>query len=417
MNRGDFAQLVREALARLYDRPFLDGHPLRALLTAEEASGSADDLQRILVEAIQQLRPSRASPQYLPRWRRYRHLCLRYLEGANPSDIAEELSISERQVRRDHQDAVDALTGILWARYSRLRWVEGSQITDQPSLVSDREALEAELRRITSTPAQTQVELGETIESALATVTRLLEERGISVELSLPDALPPALADRVVVRQILVNVFAYAANRAGCERLSVSAKDEGQSVHLRVAIHYRRCPYPDHAWNAAGSALPNPLAASRRLVELQGGIFEQHAEPSGDEEIRLSLPCVPLSTVLVIDDNPDFVRLFRRYLGDSPYRIAQAGVSAEALEMARVLQPDLITLDVMMPSQDGWEVLQALKADPQTREIPVLVCSVLHESSLALSLGANGFLAKPVTRQGLLDALERCARRTSLGAR
>ncbi|MBI2942157.1 MAG: response regulator [Chloroflexi bacterium] len=416
MDREDFARNVREALAHLYDQPFLEQHPLRALLVGESAS-PAEDLQRVLVEAIHQLKPSPGSPQYLPRWRRYRHLCLRYLDGADLPVIAEELSISERQVRRDHQDAVDALAAILWARSCRLRWAGAAQSSDGLPAVSGEATLESELRRMVSVPAQGAVPLGEAIESALATVARLAEKRQVAVTVSLPEGLPPIVIDRVVLRQILINMLVYTVDHEGNERVDLSASDQGQRVQLHIATRRKSRGSTRSRQSLADQAVQNPLAASRRLVELHGGIFQQHGDDAGHEEIRLSLPCVPLVTVLVIDDNPDFVRLFQRYLGNSPYRVIQAGVASEALDLARGSRPDVITLDVMMPSQDGWEILQTLKGDRQTSHIPVLVCSVLNEPSLALSLGADAFLAKPVTRQALLAALERCAHLASPEAR
>ena len=79
----------------------------------------------------------------------------------------------------------------------------------------------------------------------------------------------------------------------------------------------------------------------------------------------------------------------------------------QVLSLARQLQPQAITLDVMMPTIDGWEVLQMLQTDPETQHIPVIVCSVWDEPELASSLGAAGFLKKPITQKDLLSALAR----------
>jgi CheY-like chemotaxis protein len=79
------------------------------------------------------------------------------------------------------------------------------------------------------------------------------------------------------------------------------------------------------------------------------------------------------------------------------------------VKQARELNPALITLDIMLPEQDGWQVLQALKLDPQTRDIPVLVISVLENSELALRLGAVDYLVKPVRRDDLHALLRRLA--------
>jgi CheY-like chemotaxis protein len=79
--------------------------------------------------------------------------------------------------------------------------------------------------------------------------------------------------------------------------------------------------------------------------------------------------------------------------------------SQQALRIASERQPDLITLDVMMPNLDGWEILQQLKTSPSTASIPVVVCSVLDESELAMNLGASGYLTKPVQQPDLLSVL------------
>ena len=81
-------------------------------------------------------------------------------------------------------------------------------------------------------------------------------------------------------------------------------------------------------------------------------------------------------------------------------------LAQDVLELAHQLRPYAITLDLMMPDQDGWDVLQMLLNQPETQHIPVIVCSVLRQRDLALSLGASLFLEKPVSEQSLLSAME-----------
>ena len=80
---------------------------------------------------------------------------------------------------------------------------------------------------------------------------------------------------------------------------------------------------------------------------------------------------------------------------------------------ARRTPLELIVLDIMMPEQDGWEVLQRLRATPETRDLPILVCSVLNEPEIAQALGASDYLIKPVTQDALLTKVERWCRRPS----
>jgi len=113
------------------------------------------------------------------------------------------------------------------------------------------------------------------------------------------------------------------------------------------------------------------------------------------------------ATILLVDDNPDTLRLFRRYLSGGGYRPIEARDGRQALELARQVQPRAIVLDIMLPSQDGWEILQALRHDLKTEHIPVVICSVLHQEELAQALSATAYLTKPVSRDALLATLRR----------
>ena len=109
--------------------------------------------------------------------------------------------------------------------------------------------------------------------------------------------------------------------------------------------------------------------------------------------------------MLVVDDNEELFALFQRYVADHPYQLIHAQSVDQALRLVQSNPPDVITLDLMMPNRDGWELLQALRADPATIPIPVIVCSVLEDPDLALSLGAQAYLKKPVGAVDLLQAL------------
>jgi CheY-like chemotaxis protein len=111
--------------------------------------------------------------------------------------------------------------------------------------------------------------------------------------------------------------------------------------------------------------------------------------------------------VLVVDDNEDVLKLIQRFLMPHHYRVITAQTAQEALELSRETRPHVITLDLMMPDQDGWDLLQALLNQPETQKTPIVVCSVLkQQKDLALSLGATAFLKKPITEEGLLTIIE-----------
>jgi CheY-like chemotaxis protein len=142
-----------------------------------------------------------------------------------------------------------------------------------------------------------------------------------------------------------------------------------------------------------------------QLMAAMRGTLYQGATEHGDWEARLAWPVAELCVLLVVDDNAAFVDLFRRYLAGYNWQVVGATTGAKARQIIAEARPTVIALDVMMPREDGWEFLMALKADADIRDIPVVVCSVLNEPQLALTLGAAAYLAKPVAQQALLRAL------------
>jgi CheY-like chemotaxis protein len=113
--------------------------------------------------------------------------------------------------------------------------------------------------------------------------------------------------------------------------------------------------------------------------------------------------------ILVVEDNPEAAEILARHLEAGGFRMDLARTGAEALAMARDLLPVAITLDILLPEIDGWEVLTRLKADELTRNIPVVVVSVIDNPALGRALGALDYFVKPVDRTALLSRLGRYA--------
>ncbi len=130
-------------------------------------------------------------------------------------------------------------------------------------------------------------------------------------------------------------------------------------------------------------------------------------EPTTTPTLAPSLTPAPL--VLAVDDDPAMLELLSRNLIREGYAVRTAKNGREALELALELQPQLVTLDVMMPSMDGWAVLTSLKADLKTRDIPVVVVSMVDDKGLGISLGAADYLTKPIDRAQLATILGKYA--------
>jgi CheY-like chemotaxis protein len=117
----------------------------------------------------------------------------------------------------------------------------------------------------------------------------------------------------------------------------------------------------------------------------------------------------------VVEDNPQASELLARHLDGGGFRMAFARSGIEALTKARELKPVAITLDILLPEIDGWEVLNRLKQDEATRNIPVVVVSVVDNPRLGRALGALDYFVKPVDRQALLSRLGRYTFTTKVG--
>lgn len=127
---------------------------------------------------------------------------------------------------------------------------------------------------------------------------------------------------------------------------------------------------------------------------------------------RKKEPCPdPGNTILVVEDNPQAAKLLSLYLIQAGYQTVIAQNGSQALALAEQCRPMAITLDILLPDMDGWQVLAELKTMPHTRSIPVVIVSVLDRQTLGFRLGASDYLVKPVERKELLHALRRCVPR------
>jgi CheY-like chemotaxis protein len=381
---------VQSALEHLYDHVFLDHHPLVRLVAGAAGRGRGAALHRLLLDAIDRLKPPGDTPTHSPLWRRYRHAVLRYVEGATVAQVADELGVSERQARRDHQDTVQAIAALL-GRDS----APPVEAPDRSVSAGERGGLDEELSRVAAAATPLPTPAGELVASIVSTATRLAEDRRVRLVQRVEPGTPPIAAGRTAVRQILIEELLHLIALAAPESLlEVYARPCANGVAVRLLL-------------SGAAAPPTPAPDERhtiatRLAELQGADLVQLGDGAG---VELTLPAGRLRTVLLVDDNPGLLRLMRRYL-TGVYAVQETQSPEGVLTLALETQPDAVVLDVMMPGVDGWELLQTLRAHPRTRRIPVLICSVLKERELAFSLGASGFVPKPVSQPALLRALE-----------
>ena len=407
MNREEFSQAVREALLHLHNRPWLARSPLANALARSGQPLTGDNVRLMLLAAIDELKPVGATTSALA-WRPYRLLTLRYAEGYDLPKVASTLGISVRQAARAQHVAIDLLVDVLW-RQGRTETGPPGPAGSAPLTHETDDALLGELTAEAAKVAThdaTRADLASTIADVVQILQNFATAQGVTIRVLLVDALPPVRVSRTIIRQALCSLLAWAVSMAAGGELFLTGRDTERGVAVRaVARWVGRRP----ALRAGTDAeLERLAAAGQQLIETQGGFFERGDLTTGDPLFVLTLPPAPLRTALVVDDNPDVARLVRRYLRDQPFRVIHAASATSALRLAKTLHPDVIILDIIMPLRDGWDVLSALRQSVETREIPIVVCSILPHHALAMSLGANVFLAKPLTQQTLLTVLRQC---------
>lgn len=390
---------MQEALQRLYDSPYLQKHPLTETLAAE-----ADRLQRVphlrrtMLDAIHALAPAGGGQAQSPDWRAHRILELRYIEGLSPPEVMEQLALSRSYFFREQARMLEALTTTLWEQWQQRRPPPPPE--SAPGDLTREQLAQAETTRLSAQATWEQVDPVSVLQQLQPIVESLARSQGTAVRFALPQQLISLRADRVLLRQALFTALTYALDVAAGGLVTIGSLDDLSEVGILVAV------------DRASDGPPTPaqrqgvgLEVCARLMEAMGGALKLERAGDGQWEARLTWPTQAAYTLLVVDDNQDFVALFQRYLAGHPWRVVGAADGAEARRQLARLDPTAIILDVMMPREDGWEVLVALRAGEATRQTPIIICSVLNEPRLAETLGASGYLTKPVTQQALLRAL------------
>jgi GAF domain-containing protein/DNA-binding response OmpR family regulator len=281
-------------------------------------------------------------------------------------------------------------------------------------------------------------EISALVDEVQAIVAPLMEKNGNTLVVESPESPGTMRADVTKVRQALFNILSNAAKFTEQGTVTVrvarppAAGEDEPFVEFAVAdtgigMTEEQMGRLFSAFSQADASTTRRyggtglgLAISREFCRLMGGDITVVSAAGRGSTFTVRLPVTVgepgeptvgdvdsrRSTVLVIDDDAAARDLLRRTLEKEGYGVLLAASGEEGLRLARSQPPPAaITLDVIMPGMDGWEVLAALRAAPETADIPVVVLTMLDNTDLGFTLGAAGFLTKPVDRDRLVALL------------
>ena len=391
MQREHFSKELHQALQNLYEIPFLNRSPLVEFLrkkytTQNRVAGQL--LHDEILMAIEQLKPNDTVPASSPAWRVYKILKLRYVERLIVKEMEVSLILGGRQIRREILRAIDELTSYLW-----LRW-DLEENDDLEGSLSEGEngAAESSLSRFIGNPQPHP--LLEMCESVLSILQQSREVKFHQVRINIPATLPFVTVDRSLFRQVLLTSITKAVYGQPNNSVQITATSQPKIVLFTILAGPQ-----EPEWESTD------LQSMFKLLSRTGITVDRFLAKSNEFSLQLSLPTSQEHTILLIDDDENALHLFQRYLSGQPHRLISVRDSSSAIAIAEQERPAIILLDVLLPNIDGWEVLQSLKTNPMTRKIPVIICSALYRPEIASSLGAEGYLKKPIIQRDLLDTL------------
>ena len=291
------------------------------------------------------------------------------------------------------------------------------------------------------------VVVSELVASVASTVDSLVAKKGNRLVVEAGAGLGTLHSDTVKIRQCLFNLLGNAAKFTEGGQITLSARREpgagieGERDWLSFAVRdsgigmtteqvgrlFQRFSQADESTTRQYGGTGLGLAITQGFARLLGGDVIVTSQPGHGSTFTLRVPAIyreaqedeheaapadgdgpqTADCVLVVDDDPATRDLLTRFLHREGFAVRSAGDGRSGLALARLLKPRVILLDVMMPQMDGWSVLSAIKAEPELATTPVVMISFVNEPSLAASLGAEDFLAKPVQWDALKAVMER----------
>jgi len=315
---------------------------------------------------------------------------------------------------------------------------------DLSELVNDLlDLAKVEAGKITVRP--TEFEASNMFSTLRGMLRPLLVNSSVNLFFDEPIGIPPLYTDEGKVSQILRNLISNAIKftpRGGI-RVSAERTSDGQAVIFSVADTgigiapedqeriFQEFTQVEHPLQkqVKGTGLGLPL--SKKLAVLLGGSVTVKSEVEVGSTFSVKIPRIykepvtegqrPVPSidstkfpVLIIEDDPKTILVYEKYLKRSDFQVIPAYNLAQAKELLKLIRPFAIILDILLPGEDGWAFLAAMKANESTQDIPILVVTIVEDKQKGMALGAYDYCVKPVERKWLLKKLKELAQKRIL---
>lgn len=293
-------------------------------------------------------------------------------------------------------------------------------------------------------------EFGQLLQEIAETISPLVANNYNELTVDLDDELSTVTTDRTKLKQVLLNLASNASKFTSDGEVTLAATLDTSGTRPCVVVDvtdtgvgipqekleslFAPFTQADSSTTREYGGTGLGLTICKRFCELMGGEISVQSEvgvgstfsvriPIDSKQVRDEVTPAKIewseehgvphvgdaedTLVLVIDDDSDVHELMRRFLVSRGYQVISAYSGDQGIEYARKLDPDIITLDVMMPGRDGWSVLTELKSDDELAQIPIVIVSMINDRNIGYALGASEYLVKPIQRERLVDTLSR----------
>ena len=280
-----------------------------------------------------------------------------------------------------------------------------------------------------------EVNIADITSSVLSTMSGLIKDKPIQMKRIIEPNLPTARADAIRIRQVMINLLSNAskftdegdilvevglkAGLTGRNELRVSVTDTGPGIAKQDQTKlFQAFSQVDDSPTRKTGGTGLGLSICQHIINMHGGRIWVESDLGKGSTFHFTLPLFRKEkenesasgsnkVILAIDDDPQVIGLYERYLQPQGYQVIPLSDPTHAVERVKQIKPFAVTLDIMMPGIDGWQVLDSLKGDPDTRNYPVIICSIVEDLEKGFNLGATDYLVKPILEDDLVNALDR----------